>query len=149
MRKKCKDSTFEDRLNILYQQSGKTQTDFAKQINISRQSLGFYLSGERLPVYEHLKAIAENTSVSTDWLTGLSDVQSPLSDLQAMGAYLGISQDAIDTIAHMDKEAKAALDLILSHYGKFLSIALSPAMGDFLSDTIAQRSKRRYSHEPC
>ena len=66
---------FAERLNELLKEWGGSQICFAVYVGISRQTLGFYLRGERQPNIEALKKICECCEVSADWLIGLSDVK--------------------------------------------------------------------------
>ncbi len=54
-------------------QGEQSNTDFSDFLGISRQSVGFYLNGDRVPDAITLTKIAEKCSVSTDWLLGLDD----------------------------------------------------------------------------
>ena len=64
---------FVERLREL--QGEKTNTEFAAHLGISRQTVGFYLNGDRIPDALVLRQIAERCSVSADWLLGLSDIK--------------------------------------------------------------------------
>lgn len=91
----CKMPCFRERLNQLFINSGKTIVDFAKTLGPSRQSLGYYLNGERIPDAHTVKQICERCNVSADWLLGLSDVESPDTDMQAVCKYLGLSEETV------------------------------------------------------
>ena len=54
-------------------QGNMSNTEFAEFLDISRQTVGFYCNGERIPDALGLKKIAEKCNVSADWLIGLSD----------------------------------------------------------------------------
>lgn len=62
-----------DRMKQLLKESHLSITEFSESIGISRQSVGFYLNGNRQPSAEHIKKICESLNVSADWLLGLSD----------------------------------------------------------------------------
>lgn len=66
---------FTDRLNQLLRESGKPAIKFADDLGVSRQSLGYWLKGERVPDLVPFKGICERCNVSADWLLGLSDVR--------------------------------------------------------------------------
>lgn len=73
MKKRENESMFQKRLEML---KGNMSLDqFAKTVGLSRQTIGFYLSGERKPDIETLSAICERYAISADWLLG-RDVQS-------------------------------------------------------------------------
>lgn len=54
-------------------QGEQSNTEFSDFLGISRQSVGFYLNGDRVPDAITLVKIAEKCKVSTDWLLGLDD----------------------------------------------------------------------------
>jgi transcriptional regulator with XRE-family HTH domain len=100
-----------------------TQETLAQYLGITRQAVGFYKSGQSSPDFSTLIKIAKYFNVSTDWLLGISDIRSSDTDLQAVCEYTGLSEKAIDNIAHIrlrDTPAGAkispfkALDLLLS-----------------------------------
>lgn len=65
---------FRERLNELL--GDMSITDFAKKVGITRQTMGFYLNGDRIPDIATLFQICNICNVSADWLLGLSDVTS-------------------------------------------------------------------------
>ena len=120
---------FRERLNQLLIESGKTVKDFAAEVvRASRQSVGYYLNGNRAPDSETLREICENCHVSADWLLGLSDIRNPEKDFQTACATFGLSETAGNTLLnHKSKELTAFLELgsqfwddFLGEYGFFL-----------------------------
>lgn len=99
----CKMPCFRERLNQLFINSGKTIVDFAKTLGTSRQSLGYYLNGERIPDAHMVKQICERCHISADWLLGLSDVKSPEADLKAVCDYVGLSEKSIIVFKQMNR----------------------------------------------
>ena len=57
-------------------QGSRTNTEFAKILGMSRQTVGFYCNGDRIPDAVALRQIAESCSVSVDWLLGLSEFET-------------------------------------------------------------------------
>lgn len=83
-----------ERLNILLGDS--TVTDFAEKVGITRQTMGFYLNGDRIPDSETLRQICEKCKVSSDWLLGLSDDRERIP---AAVDKLGLSERAVKNIS--------------------------------------------------
>lgn len=79
-------------------QGDRSNTEFAEFLGISRQTVGFYCNGDRIPDALGLKEIAETCEVSADWLLGLSDVQSVKGELRQVCEYTGLSQESIERI---------------------------------------------------
>ena len=88
---------------LLTKQGDMNISYFAKVLGLSRQTLSFYLSGERLPDARMLSMICQKCNVSADWLLGLSK-ESPLEPSAKIAAdYIGLSVDATERI-HVEKE---------------------------------------------
>ena len=90
---------------MLLAESGQTIIAFAKTLGTSRQSLGYYLNGERIPDALMVRQIAERCNVSADWLLGLSDVRTQDTDLKEICAYTGLSDTAIIHIHNLEKHS--------------------------------------------
>lgn len=65
---------FSERLREL--QGDRSSVEFAAFLGMSRQTIGFYLNGDRIPDILALRQIAERCNVSADWLLGLSDIKA-------------------------------------------------------------------------
>lgn len=76
-------------------QGDMSNTEFAAHLGMSRQTVGFYLNGDRVPDALALRQIADKCHVSTDWLLGLSVIREKDAEIQAINAYTGLSNDAI------------------------------------------------------
>lgn len=70
---------FAERIKSLRQELKLSQAGFANLISTNQSTLSAYETGDRLPPYETLVAIAQQCQVSIDWLCGLSDKQSSSS----------------------------------------------------------------------
>ena len=96
MEQKGKLPVFKERLFELM--GDRTITDFAQSVGLTRQTLGFYLNGDRIPDAKTLKQICEKCNVSSDYLLGLSEVKSPDATVQGICEYTGLSEQAIATL---------------------------------------------------
>lgn len=104
LQEKCENLCFAQRFSSL--RSGKTQSECAELLGISRPTVGFYESGERIPDAITLGRIARICNVSADWLIGLSDVKSVERNIQVAAATLGISGKAAENLARISTEAE-------------------------------------------
>lgn len=93
-------TTFVKRFDEL--REGRSNTEFAKYLGLSRQTVGFYLNGQRLPDMANLKAIAKKCGVSADYLLGLSKVPTRDVTEAAVCEYTGLSLNAIRKIHLLD-----------------------------------------------
>lgn len=84
-------------------QGDMSNTEFAEFLGISRQTVGFYCNGERIPDALGLKSIAEKCNVSADWLIGLSDTKSIELDIKVACEYTGLTEEAIETLHLMSQ----------------------------------------------
>lgn len=82
-------------------QGKQSNTEFADFLGISRQTVGFYFNGDRVPDAITLTKISERCGVSTDWLLGLSNVQSVDGKLKQVCSYTGLSESTIDQLHKM------------------------------------------------
>ena len=75
---------------------GSMSTDeFAKKLGIARATVGFYISGERVPDAVGVVKIAEACNVSTDWLLGLSPVKSRDMTVSQVCEATGLTEDSV------------------------------------------------------
>lgn len=89
---------FRDRFELLRQERDLSNTDFAKFLEMSRQTVGFYLNGERVPDALTLIKIAEKCNVSSDYLIGLTDIRSPDLNIQAVSKETGLSEKCLEAL---------------------------------------------------
>lgn len=91
--KKDRFPIFKERFREL--QCEMSNTEFADFLGMSRQTVGFYLNGNRVPDIIGLEQIARKCNVSADWLIGLSNVKSFDGDVKSASNYLELSEDAV------------------------------------------------------
>ena len=77
-RKKRTFPKFQERFCKL--QGELSNTEFAEKLGLSRQTVGFYHNGDRIPDALGVKQIAEECGVSADWLLGLAP--DPVTDIE-------------------------------------------------------------------
>lgn len=84
-------------------QGDMSTTDFAEKLGLSRQTVGFYLNGNRIPDSETLIQICKACHVSADWLLGIE------------AEPIGLSSKAISNLQlfSRDQDCSDALNMIL------------------------------------
>lgn len=97
-------------------QGEKSNTEFADFLGISRQTVGFYYNGDRVPDALTLVKISQKCGVSTDWILGLTKDKSSQPRVADM---LGISSTAVDKLMEVSKYFPDILLDILSSDGFF------------------------------
>ena len=90
---------FKERLNLLAL-NYKSVTDFADALGLSRQTVGFWLNGDRVPDAESLITTSERMHVSVDWLLGLVGIRNASNDVdeKAISDSLGLSSYAVNRL---------------------------------------------------
>lgn len=81
-------------------------TTFAKHVGLSRQTLGYYLNGNRLPDANNIIKICRACNVSSDYLLGLSDVRSADGSVQAACDYTGLTEPAVKILHKMGNSGR-------------------------------------------
>lgn len=93
---------FKERFREL--QGEMSNTEFAAFLGLSRQTVGFYCNGDRIPDAVGLKEIAEKCNVSADWLLGISEVQSINGELRQICNVTGLTEFNVGWISKCNKE---------------------------------------------
>ena len=96
-------------------QGDMSNTEFADFLGLSRQTVGFYCNGERIPDALVLKHIAEKCNVSADWLLGLSEIRSTDIDVQRICKKTGLSEKAANVLLALGEETQEDHDDILPY----------------------------------
>ena len=107
---------YRKRLKQLMKEQHLNRTSFADKLGISRQSMGFYLSGERIPKVDIFEKMARTLNVSADYLLGLTDLRTVDRNFQAAIQALNISEKAGKTILYFccaGEAEKEALERLL------------------------------------
>ena len=120
---------FPDRLRGLMKKYGKTQQDIADEIGKSRQAISFYTDGQSSPDWKTIVKIARCFNVSTDYLLGLTDVESTNPDIGALVMSLGFDEQAASALIALTSIESAAPMCMLNSL-----LLLSPELIEKLSD---------------
>jgi len=64
---------FTQRFNEILKISGKTQSQIARALHLSKQTVNDYKTGKSFPSLETLFLLCEFLEISSDYLLGLSD----------------------------------------------------------------------------
>ncbi len=99
----------ENRLPIFTQrfrelQGERSNTDFADFLGLSRQTVGFYCNSDRLPDVITLIQIAEKCNVSTDYLLGVTDIETRDVSVREICEKTGLSEKAYEWLEELNLE---------------------------------------------
>ena len=92
--------TFAERLHEVMKRDGITQQQLAEKLGSKRQTISQYVNGTIQPNIGKLFDIAKIFKVSADWLIGLSDTQSPDTNVQAIHNETGLSEETIEKLMY-------------------------------------------------
>lgn len=112
-------------------QEEMSNTEFADFLGMSRQTVGFYLNGNRIPDILGLEQIARKCNVSADWLIGISNAKSLDIDCKNICRYTGLSEESVIKLnkASMQKDGPNIISM-------FFDRLLSGAIFRFQRDAI-------------
>lgn len=117
-------STFANRFKKLREERGLSQSDLAKELNISRGSVSFYENGSRSPDIKVLADICNYFHVTSDYMIGLSDNKTIESS--NIGVEIGLTDEAISVLK--SKKNNKFYTIVLSYLitqKKCLSVLVS------------------------
>jgi len=84
-----------------------SQQELADYLGLkARQSVSAYCDGFGQPSWENIAKIAEYFNVSTDWLLGVTNIESVEQNIQVAAATLGISGKAAENLARISTETE-------------------------------------------
>ena len=98
---------FPKRLRLLLDRKGETQGKLAEAVGVHRQSIGQWKEGSTVPDINSLNKMADYYKVSTDYLLGRVDVESPDIEKQAICKVTGLSLKAVEDLLWQNKYSKA------------------------------------------
>lgn len=82
----------------LRESQGMTQSDLAKEMNVSRQIISYYETNARMPNIDDIKRFAKRFNVSADYLLGLSPNPTTDPEVKAICSYTGLSEEAVSEL---------------------------------------------------
>ncbi len=121
---------FANNLKILRNEKGLNQSQLANVLGVSRGSISFYETGERVPDAEVLKKMAAFFGVTSDYLIGLTDVKSVDIQLQKICEYTGLNENSVCTLQSLQhcKDSKRVflyLNFLLGNFYRIKTIISS------------------------
>lgn len=121
-------------------QEDRSNTEFAEFLEISRQTVGFYCNGDRVPDALTLIKIAEKCNVSSDWLLGLSSERSTNADMRKICEFTGLSELAVENLANRKNRSP-----IIDVYKYLLE---NPLLLQYIANYFADFTLRGIKKEP-
>lgn len=100
------------------------QTEFACVSGISRQTIGFWYNGDRVPNAEMLIEISRCCHVSVDYLLGLTECASNNTDLRAVCDCTGLSEKAVRQLRRLNGDARRLIAKIINDVSEYEEVLL-------------------------
>ena len=116
------------RINAALADRNKKQLELADYLHVQPNTISYFCSGKRTPNTMQIIEIAKFLNVSTDYLLGLSDVQTRDLETKELCQSLGLSEDAVWTLKQAKKRC---LDF------EGCRVNLIDTISDFLASTPA------------
>lgn len=123
-------SAFVERLSSILQMKNLTRKELSALSGVSVQCLSDYFTQKKQPSVETLAMLARALNVSTDYLLGLSDVQTMDADMQAIHKKTGLSEDAITQLMGWKREGESDLAQLVSYIASYDRIMLIMSLID-------------------
>ena len=89
---------FPTAISSLLKERKITPGELAGHLGVTRQTVSNYCLGQTTPSFQLLCEIADFFNVSTDYLLGRTNVQSPSVEIQAIAAATGLTEHTIKTL---------------------------------------------------
>ena len=96
-------NAFPTALRKLMVRKGITQNELAGYLQKTRQAISYYCDGSSSPDLETLSKIANYFSVSTDYLLGLTDVETSEADIRSIVQKTGLSELSIQQLIDLNE----------------------------------------------
>lgn len=93
----------------------------AQDLGLSRQTISNFVNGRYKPVGDNLEKLADYFNVSTDYILGRTDVKSPNTSIIGVCEYLGLTEQAVNSLQEASKFHNKLSDFIENHLIKLIS----------------------------
>ena len=120
-------ANFTERLRQLRDESGKTQSQIAKELGLTPQAFSYFVNG-REPNYETLGKIADYFQVSVEYLLGRSDVKTEDPTVREICKFTGLSEKVVSILrSELKREEKGGIGTYTNFINKLAASRLFPA----------------------
>lgn len=122
----------------LRESQGMTQSDLAKEMNVSRQIISYYETNARMPNTDDIKRFAKRFNVSADYLLGLSPNPTTDPEVKAICSYTGLSDEAVEAL-HFLSEGISSGNATTAFYttdGKYVRAAPFKFVFEFINQIV-------------
>lgn len=118
-------NVFCERLKSLRNAAKLNQTELGEKLNCQRTRIADLERGKSTPTIEDITILCKTFNVSSDYLLGLSDIQTTNVELKEVCEYTGLTEDALKVLKHLTKntEYKDLINFIIPH-NNFLYVLL-------------------------
>ena len=112
---------FSKRLKELRKANGYTIEQFAALVGISKSSVGYYESANRLPDVEILSRIADALNVPADYLIGRTNTAALKGKMKTVCELTGLSDGAAEYLAQLVRDKDRGKLSVINHLFRMLN----------------------------
>ena len=115
-----------------------SQQELADYLDLkARQSVSAYCDGSGQPSWENIVKIATYFGVSTDWLLGITDIETIKQDIRSAQKTLGLCDRAVENLAKVAKAKRYPAAKFDSHrFGAALNLLLSSSALESIAESL-------------
>ncbi len=137
--------------------SGMTQSELAKCLNVQRQVISYYENSTRTPNIEDLATMADLFNTTTDYLLGLTDIECVDLNLKEFCEFVNLNTSAVNNLHFVSTGIKSRefflrdkmspehsfdfLNFFFGGYNNFSGFALCREISDLKNILITQSSE--------
>lgn len=92
-----------ERIQGLLREKCTTQKELAAAVGVHPNVVSYWCNGSRTPNAEQIVSIAREFGVTTDYVLGFSDVETPNQDVQAVCHVMGLSESSAENLIKLMK----------------------------------------------
>lgn len=113
-----------ERIGTLRAEAGESQQQLADALEVKRETVKFWESGERQIKAADLVNLALHFGVSADYLLGLAEEKTRNTELRGVCEFTGLTEDSVTVIKHLSPFHLGPLNKIIvaENFKIFLSI---------------------------
>lgn len=154
--KPSKDAPIGKKINYIRRKKGLSQTALGKTVGVRKKTIIEYESKKQIP-FNKIKKIAEALDVTTDYLLGVSDIETIDENMEIVHKMTGLSNNAIkvlmelheqdNTLYSIDKTYKRFIDTISFLIEQEKSFPASSFSCSSSSEKAFEEAEKQYNEQ--
>ena len=104
---------FAKNLNYYLSKANKNQNDLVRDLGITASTVSDWANGKKYPRVDKMQLLADYFGVSTDYLLGRTDIETPNSDIQTICEYTGLDEYLIEYLRKFNDKEKRMVSIVI------------------------------------